>query len=236
VDWSDIRLGLGAPALYTESFTGIVVSPRIGASIPISLRSRQAGTITNLSAGVGLSRQFGMIGLEYSFGAGRGIHAQPGSYISSANADTRDAQGNLVYVCRTDADYCGVGGNNTAWSLSNGLSVNVTPLEKLSFAAGLTVVNAYKYPVAYEVDEFTPKAVDSNGNPVARPGAGRSDKLTASIGASYSLTDQLAVSFGIGTEGPPRTDDNKAFRFPFFSFIGGENNYTAYSLTLSAAL
>lgn len=232
ITYSDIRLGLAAPALYKESFTGISVSPSIGLSVPISLESLHASTITVVSANVGLSRAFGNLSLKYRLGASRGIHGSGQRLESRSNA--RDPFGNLIFLCRTDEEFCGTTGNNTAWSLSNSLGADYQVTEKLSVSASLGVSNSWKYAVVDEADEFTPKALDSNGNPVAHAGMGRGDRLSGSLGVSYAITDRYSVSAGMGTEGPPKTKDNKNFRFPFFDFVSGPDNLTSYSVTFSA--
>lgn len=232
--WTDPRLGLAAPGLFKEPFTGIAFTPNLGATIPLSLESQFASTITTVSAGLGLSRSLWKFDLGYKIGGSRGFHGNAAK-VPSKELGKSDDLGQLVFVCRTDEKYCGSAGLNTAWSLSNGLSLGFSPIEPLAFEAGYTIVNAWKYASTDVVDEYTPKALDSNGNSVARAGMGRSDKVVASVGATWAFNDRLSASLGVGTEGPAKTNNNKSFRFPFFDFVSSADNLTAFSLTLSAA-
>lgn len=235
VDWSDIKLGLSAPGVLKEAVTGITVSPGVGLSVPISLASRRASTITVLSGNLAFARPFGKLSPAYTFGMARGFHAR--QYSADDLSDAVDTTGARLCLARPGEPACNLFGTNTQFSISNGLSLGYELTQKLSFSAGLSLVNAFKYSVApAEPDEFTPKALDSNGNPVARGGFGRSDRLSGSLGVAYQLNEAFGISAGMGTSGAPKTRDNKAFRFPFFDFIGPESNSTQYSLTLSAAL
>ncbi|MFZ5472177.1 MAG: hypothetical protein ACOZIN_22325 [Myxococcota bacterium] len=233
IDYSDIRLGLKAPGLFTEKVTDISLGASFGALIPIHPKTWQASTITTLSANVDLSKKVNKFKFGLSLGMGRGIHGNAQKLVS--HSDARDEQGNLLLLCRTDEEFCGTLGTNTAWSLSSNLSASYQANDKLSFSAGFRLGTSFKYAIVSEVDEFTPKAVDSNGNPVATTGMARSDNMIGSLGASYAVNDVFEVSAGMQTEGPPKTMDNKNFRFPWFDFVSGADNLTAYSVAVTAS-
>lgn len=231
-DWSDIRLGLSAPAIWKdEKFTGIVLSPRIGLSLPISQASLFRGTLTSLSGGLGLGRSFGRFNLGATVGVGRTFYGEVTRNITEAESKRRDNQQNAIFLCRTDAATCGLGGVPTLWSLSGGLHASYSPIDRLSFGIGLNMSKGFKYHQG--VDEFSSKAQSSTG-PVVRA-QGTADNMVGSISASYQLTDALGISAGMGTAQPPRTADNRRFRFPFYAFEGQESGYTSYSVALSAA-
>ncbi len=206
-DWSDLRFGLSAPAVFREkAFTGIAISPRIGFTVPTTLNSWQAKTITVLSAGADLSRTFGNFDLLYRLSASRGFHAQQmvGTLATSVPFQSTTAK------CRGNDTFCDYGGMNTEWSVSNLVSAAWRATDSLAFDASLMIGQNWHYPLPQ--DEFTPKGVDSNGNPVARGGYVKSDQLQASAGVSYAFTDHLEAGFGIGWSSSPLTFADGAWR------------------------
>lgn len=233
IDYSDIRLGLSAPGIFKETKTGISMSTGMGLLVPITLNTWHASTITQLSANVSFSKKFfEKLSLGWGLSGSRGIHVNSQNLVS--RTDARDDQGNLLFICRTDEQYCGVLGNNTAWSVSTNLNAGYTITEKLSVSMGFGLGTSFKYAMVEAVDEYTPKALDSNGNPVAKVGMGRSDNMNGSIGLAYNLNETFNLSAGMGTGGAPLTRDNKHLRFPWFDFISGADSLTNYSVSLSA--
>ena len=228
----DSRLGLAAPALFVEKHSGIAVTPSVGAIIPTSMESRLASMLTALSAAASFSRTLDRVDLLYRVSVSKGVFFNTQSLASKSNQ--RDLQGNLTYLGRVNEDYAASNGNNLDWSVANSVGVTYRFTENLSASGNLTLVNSWKYAVTDSVDPYTPKALDSNGNPVARVGDGRSDRLVGALGVSYALSDTFGVSAGVSTNGPPKTRDNRSFRFPFFDFVSANDNLTTYSLSLSA--
>lgn len=234
VDYSDLRFSLAAPVLYKEKWTGITVSPSIGATVPISLSSWNASTLTVLSGTLALARSFSRFDVGYRFAIARGFHGNP--LIAQRASDATDAQGNRLCLFRPGETLCTPFGTNTQLSLSNRLEASYQATQKLSVGLGLGLLNAFRYPISEEaVDAYTPRTVDSNGALVARQ-VGRYDRLSASLSASYTLTDQLSLSGGVSTDGPPKTKDGQRFRFPFYDFVSPADNLTTFSVTLSALL
>ncbi|MBI3184013.1 MAG: hypothetical protein HYZ28_17915 [Myxococcales bacterium] len=236
-DWTDIRAGLSAPALVTEKVSGISVTPSVTATLPISVASRRANTITVLSGGLGFARTVWNFDLTYRFAAARGFHANP--LIGGAVSDETDALGARLCLYRAGETTCNVFGTNTQFSISNSLEVTYRATEKLSFQLTYGIINRFKYPVVDTVDEYTPKALNSNGEPVATAGYGRSDGMISSVSASYTINDTFSISTGFATPPvgiPPKTKDGKRFRFPFYDFLTPADNVTSFSVTLSAAL
>lgn len=235
--WSDLRLGISAPAIYKEKFTGVSISPSLGYSIPLTLESWTAGSLGNLSLSASLSRTFiEKLHTRLGFSVVKGFFGQPYSGISSAYASQRDAAGNLIYICRENAAYCAAAGNNTQWRIGANAGVSYNFSDRLSASVSYGISKGYKTAATDVVDEYTPKAVDSNGNPVAKVGMGQSDNQSGSIGVDYSITDIFSVSANLGNAGPIKTKDNKAFRFPFFNFLGPADGTTQFSVGVSASL
>ncbi len=234
-DWSDLRLGLSAPAVFRETaVTGIALSPRVGFMVPLTLESWKASTITVLSAGLDLSRTFDRVDLLYRLSASRGIHGR--EFVATPAASV-PFQSNTV-KCRKDDVFCDYGGQNTAWTASNMISATWRTTDSLAFDASFVLSHSWRYPLPQ--DEFTPKALDSNGNPVARGGFVRNDMVQVSLGVSYAFTEHLEAGFSVGY-GPgggalPLVQNNTPeggwrVRGPFDYPV---SNNTSFSLGLSA--
>lgn len=228
--YSDIGLGLSAPAVFTDKFTGISLTPSIGASLPISIESRWRGVISSLSARLSASRAFGKFHVGGSFGASKTLLAELTRTISDGERSRRDDAQNLIFVCRNDTFNCGLAGVPTAWAMSGGVSGSYSPIDKLGISVGLNLSKGLKYGMP--IDEYSSKAIDSNGNLVVT-GQGMSDMMVGSIGVSYQLTDAIGASLSMGTAQPPKSADNQRFRFPFYAFEGQELSHTSYSFALS---
>lgn len=237
VSWMDLAASLRAPAIYKIPVVGVSVSPGIGYTMPITMESWSANSYGSISASVGLSRKFfEKLGLRYGISAGKALWGRSFSGISARAADNRDAQGNRIFLCRAADTYCAVAGNNSDYLLINSLGADYQITEKWSASLGWMLRSTWRAAAASTPDQFTPQAVDSNGNPVARSGDGRSDLEVGTIGVAYAINDMFSLSAGVATFAPPKTNDNKAFRFPFFDFIGPADNNTTFSLGVSASL
>lgn len=229
----DTRLGLAAPAFFKEKVTGISFTPSFGIIVPTSPESWQASLIANLTLGVLMARSVGRFDFFGTVGASRGIHANPVN-AAGHNVGTLDAQGNQLAVCRQGEPNCAFFGMNTAWTVSGGINVNYRATDALSFTVGYSLSKAWRYVAVSEVDELTPKAIDGNGNSVARVGLGQNDRSVAFVSASYQLNDYYSLSLSTSTIQAPLSSDGHRFRFPFWSFEGPSANYTTVNLTLSA--
>lgn len=230
--YSDIRLGLSAPAVWRESRSGVSLTPTFGLLVPISLESRYASTITSLSLGARLSRRFlQKLDVGLTLTGSRGVHGR--TFVGTLPSNARDEQGNLLFVCRRDEAYCGILGNNTAWSTAAMLDVGYAATENLRLFANFGLSKAWKY--APPRDEYSSKAVSSNGTPVVCDGVCTADRMTGVLGVSYALTDVLGLSGAVSTLQQPLTNQgSRSVRFPFFDFLSTADNLTSYSLTLSA--
>ncbi len=232
-NYSDIGLGLSAGNLYKDKLTGITVSPSLGATIPIGLDSLFRGTITSLSGGVGLGRQFGKFNLGGRIGASKTFYGEITQTLSDRQRSRRDDMENLIFLCRTAESECGLRGVPSLWALSGGLNASYQVLPKLGLSMGINMSKRWAYAVSDGLDEYSSRAVDSNGNRIVRE-QGQMDTMMGSFGVSYRITDTVAASFGYAVAQAPKSADNKSFRIPWYSpyYTGG---YTSYSLGLSTS-
>jgi hypothetical protein len=230
--WSDIRVGLAMPGAYRDALTGISINPAISATVPITLESWGTGTITNLTAGVRAIRRFGPIDLRLGATGGYTVNTSPyvRQYASVGPDNVATA------LCRVSDVSCGTGGLTNKFTLGTNLVALWFFNDDLLFYGTLGWNLRWRNAATMEVDEFTPKAVDVNGNPVAQVGLRPTDVVSGSVGFNYNLTDVFSISFTLSNDGPPKTFDNKALRNPFLDLVSPANNFTNYTLSLYATL
>lgn len=248
---SDISVGVSAPAFFREkALTNIAFTPSIGLTIPTSPESWNARLITSIRAGITASRSVGTVDFRANVSGSAGIFARQFSGVENPNFDptqpssstntstaspsTYDANGNLRMVCRGNEPICGFAGMNTAFSLSAGGQIQWRATGSLLFYAGYTYIRGWRYSANVAQDEFTPKALDDNGNPVARVGLGSFDRTSAFFGASYQLNEHYSLDLGTSTVQTPLTPTGQV-RFPFLSFGTWADNNTSIYFTLTAA-
>jgi opacity protein-like surface antigen len=231
---SDTRLGLSAPAVFRDTkYTGIAFSPGVSLALPTSLESWNAGLITSLGVSVTASRSVGPVDFRLSLSGSRGIFANP--YNGVRNTSATDANGHLLVVCHNrDDTYCGFSNWNTAWGLSVGGGVQWRVTGSLLLQLGYSFSKSWRYGATSSVDDYTPKTLESNGNPAARTGLGQADRTSASLAASYQINDHYSLDLGIQTVQSPLTATGQV-RFPFLSFGSWADNSSSLFFSLGAA-
>lgn len=241
--WSifDTRVGVSAPALFREKLTKIAFSPSIGVTLPTSPESWNAGLITSINAGVTMSRSIGTVdfranvsGSGFFYGQAVNGYRNPDPVNGTSPVDSN---GNRLVICRPGETFCGYAGMNPLASLSMGGQVQWRATGSFLLYVGYTFIKTWRLPASTEVDAYTPKALDANGNPVAKPGAGSADRTSAFIGGSYQLNEHYSIDLGMSTIQTPLvidTDGVQRVRFPFFSVYPNDNATSIY-FTLSAA-
>ncbi|MBM4387159.1 MAG: hypothetical protein FJ088_05430, partial [Deltaproteobacteria bacterium] len=107
--------------------------------------------------------------------------------------------------------------NNNSFSLYNSLMATYVISDQWSFTLQLAILNAFTYN-SYPDDEFT--------SPYASAGRGQKDTLYGVVDVTYQPWENFGFSLGLSSVQPPKTENNKSFRFPFFDFVSEANNYT----------
>lgn len=236
----DTRLGLSAPSLYKNEFTGISVSPSIGLVIPTTIESWQATLITSLSVGLAVAKSAGRFDFLLTGSGSRGFHLNPMNAIQAQTVaeqtQTQAASGQLTVLSRAGETLSDSFGMNTAWIASVGGSIKFRATEELSFSIGYTYLHYWKYEIPN--DQYTPQALDSNGNPVAKPN-GQVDRTFGVVSADYALNDHFGVSLSASTIQFPRSLGAGglagSYRFPFWAVDNGPSNATSVNFTFSAS-
>ncbi len=231
---SDTRLGLSAPVVFRDTkYTGIAFSPGVSLALPTSLESWNAGLITSLGASVTASRSLGPIDFRFTLSGSRGFFANP--FNGVRNTSATDANGHLLVVCHNKDDaYCGFSNWNTAWAFSVGGGVQWRVTGSLLLQVGYTFGKSWRYAATPTVDDFTPKALDANGNPAARTGLGQADRTSAFIAASYQINDHYSLDLGLQTFQSPLTATGQV-RFPWLPFGTWADNTSSIFFSLDAA-
>lgn len=239
----DTRLGVSAPALIRTKdlgpFSGLAISPSVALTLPTSFVSLNNGVIAGLSVGATMSTRLKMFDFQARAGAG---HTFVGQTVigTRANAVPRAVDGPPVLLTRPGENMAAIIGNNTQWTVSAGGQVQARVTDSFMLYVGYTYIRQWRYPAqgsTATADEFTPKAVDSNGNPIAVTGAGSFDRFSAFIGGSYQFNDHYSVDLGISNFATPLINVNGKWvpRFPFLPFgTWADNTFSAY-FTLTAA-
>jgi hypothetical protein len=234
VDWSDLRLGLSAPAVVREPHTGLVLTPSLALTAPISRRSRWAGTLAVLSTAASVTRVWddGRWVLSAGVGGTRGFHRSATVGPGPGEPVRHDAAGIPLFLPRAGQELAAALGLNSAWSASGSLSAQFQPTDAFFFTASTGLARTWRYAATDTRDPYTPPATDTQGRPVAQVGMGAQDLLSVAVGAGYSLSPWLSLALGISHAAPPRTADNRSWSVPFVR--GAVGNATTYSLSLSA--
>ena len=243
---SDIGVGLKMPALWTEEYTKISVSPSISGKIPISLTSRQSQLITLLGAGVGFAwsapeQPWGTIEASYapkvSFPIFAGVAAtQVGVTDQTVHGFTANPLQNPnafpVLYCRDDNVFangeCTIAGRQTLMNLSNSLGVS-WKLGAHSVALSLAHSLAFKRDLAPNPALSSDYASGQNFEKEA---------TKSSISYSYELPIELAdisLSAGIASSQPVHGGNNELL-FPFWDFVTPSKNYSAAFFDVSVGL
>jgi hypothetical protein len=253
--WRDLGFSLSAPAIYKETrFTGISLTPSVAATVPITPESWTATTITILSAGLNFTRSIGKFDLAMSVSGSKGFHRSwvsqvgspnpapfaPNTVIPDQHPDTTqrpDVLNPPTVICRaSDPLLCGGQQTNNAFGFGYSLTADFRATENLSFSAQYVFRMGWRYPIVAGPDMYTPQALTSSGQPVADTGYVRApDLVITSLAVNYQISDHWGVSLYTYTAMPPKTADDKNFRFPFWDFISGPMNYSQLGLSLSAS-
>lgn len=239
---SDLRIGLSAPGILKIPVVDIKVSPSIGITVPLTAESWNAGLILGASAGVSASRGWKYVDVSLSGSISHGFYTSTANYgVQPGNVfSPSEGEGRATFLCRTGEAICGIQGMNPALGIGGNLAVNIRPIDALSFGITFGLGKTWNYATTDVVDEYTPKALDSNGNPVAGVGMKARDRMSTNISASYSFTENVAATLYLQNSQQPlqvRPENGSGYdslRFPFADIVSRYGGSTALGLTVSA--
>lgn len=213
---SPIALSLAATNLVDEPRTGLRLTPAFGMTIPTLVEP--GIPLTTLSLAAQLERRFG------PFEVALRTEVDKPFYVSLS-----------VPPCasRICVGSGGVPSSAFNWAWVNTLQAEGWIIDSLSVGASLGYGIFWRAGAVDVVDEYTPKGLDSNGNPIAGVGAGRRDLTRGNIFVNWAFTRLFGVSLDITTVQTPLvvgSDGVKRVRFPFLSFGSWADNATTFSI------
>lgn len=217
--WSDLQLRaryeLGTiPVLDVD----VNVEGRLYA--PTSLVSRHETLALGSLARAAFVRGFGPFFVAYVTGFRKNFHRYTSPIVDESqraycrHGGAEDLRGNA----------CAVAGNNVSFSFLNSLSVGYSPTPSFSFGLFYGISNAFTY-------RRYPK--DERSSAHAEGGRGQRDTSFAGLDATYRLNERISFSAGLVTIAPPKTEDNRRFRFPFYDFKSEASNLTLFYLDMT---
>ncbi len=236
LSWSDARVAISMPALIKESNTGIVVTPALNVIIPTTPESWGAGLISRVGFGLSVNKNFktpvGMFIVNFGGLGTIGLYKNTQAIVTPVKPDSGGRQ---LVLCREGEQVCGINGNNQFLALQGSLGVTWAATDGIFVSVSYGLLTGFRYAAVGEADAATPKALDANGNPVARTGMVRNaDTQSASVSVSFNITDAISGSIYYFNFAPLLTADQKAVRFPFVDVAGIANNNGGFGFSLSA--
>ncbi|MFU8804688.1 MAG: hypothetical protein ACNA8W_12815 [Bradymonadaceae bacterium] len=210
---------------HTFESSKIRVAPSVTLTLPTSTLSRTQTLIADTSASVGISRNFfERLTLSYGLAGGKSFH----QYTTPVVNIERIGMENALYRPGGAEDIepgrIAIGGYNSEYMVGNSLSAGMRLWGDFSASAsyGLYTYWTYRTP---DADEFTNE----------RSCTGRcTAQITSNVLAlSYKVNDWMGLQGRLMTQQPPKTADNKSFRFPFWNFTGAAANYSYLQFAVS---
>lgn len=241
----DSGLGIGYKGWSFES-TGISISPSLGLTFPTSKFARVATLILGTSLGVSISKTlFDRLGLSLNLGVSKNFHNFEAPLIDTERLEkelSEEEQASLADEVRPEAavfraeeevkpGLVAVGGVNTEWGLSTGVSASWAVWKKLRLSASYNISTSWTYAIDDNPD-VEPEGDFIQGN----RGVGQGFGTSIGLSYPYQIKDvRLGFSAGIGTGGYPKTSDNKSFKFPFWNTSGAASNASSVRFGVSAS-
>lgn len=244
---SDFSLGLSAPAVFTEEFTGIKLSPGIGVRLPLSMHSRHQELVAGFSARVGAGwsspeTSFGTFGVNYTPSVGYNQFVNPYTTESgvgsqaSGNQTPADPLAGLgaipVAYCRSAeaisaTGECALGGRQGLASLSNSLGASWN-------LGNHSVALSFGYSMGFLRLLPNEPILDS----VFSSKQNFNDSTFGSISYSYEVPVEFAhVSLGAGlSSGQSAFDRENNFNFPFWNFWYPNSNASSAFFDVSVGI
>jgi hypothetical protein len=242
----DLGISASVPELYKDDvYTGIKVTGGVSLSFPFSEASRDSEQAFAGGLSVGLSRSFENVGpgtLSLSWSTGL-RHAFSPTARTLASDETPSKVHNCRAVNKNDKLECLTSMANSRLSVSNGLTISYSFLEKFSASYSFQISNTLSSRLHDSEDPglLTAGVVyDPNTGHSPNANVGRraqSDVTVSTLEISYSVLDQLSVGLGLSTgQGPFIQDGNNpwSLRNPFWDVKEHEYNLSTFFLDVAA--
>jgi hypothetical protein len=196
----------------------------VNAVLPTSRAARYQGLYTQLLPNASLSRLFGKLSVSYNFGFFKNFN----KYTSAVVPRDEFPQLARPNGAESLGSFVATGQNLSSFGFRNILGVGYQISGRLSASVSTILFEGYRY-YGPEQDQYTGR--------YAKSGRGRGESLWGIVSVSYALDEagKTNLSLTSFTAAPPKTADNKSFRFPFWDFRSLADNYSSLGLELSRA-
>jgi len=220
---SDLGLTYSYSNFVKEPVTGIGVSGSLSLALPTSLGSQYRTQILSMTPSLTAGGSWDWFSFSYTFLFKKYFHEYTHAKVEEA--------GNAIPICinrdTPDPEACFVGGySNASFQFGNRLGVGFKIIEDLNLNVDMWIFNTFTYEIFEEEDDLTSE------NAVA--GRGQRDSTVGSISLSYRVNKYFSMALGTTTAQPPKSRDNKSFRFPFFSTTA--DNFTSFYLSMTGSI
>ena len=207
---------------YTSRRFDATVTPSLSFRLPGDALSRNDTFRAEIGGGVSVTRTFlEDLTLTAGISASRWFHefTSPVVDIETIGVD------NALYRPGEAEDVTpgrfSIGGYNLQYRVSPTMSASLDLPSSFSTSISYGLHNYYTYSGPDEDDQFSGEHV--------RAGRGFSQVTATAVAVNYTVNEWVTTTMSLNTLQPPKTNDNKSFRFPFWNFSGPASNYSSIS-------
>jgi len=229
---SDTSLSLRNRKMVVIPGADIRVSGSLSFSFPTSPQSQYRQLYFSSRAGLGFSREFGNLALNYSVSFYKNFNRYTTPAISVPDVGDHIVFAHFEGNEQLTNDLISTGGSNTSFGLTNSLSVGYSFPNVFAKGQSLSVTIAYDMNHSWTYQSF-PK--DELSAEHAIGGRGFRDSHGGTFDVSYQILEYLGVSAGVSTFVAMKSADNKDIVFPFFNFSDYYRNDTSFYATVTGS-
>ncbi|MDP2342015.1 MAG: hypothetical protein Q8O67_13740 [Deltaproteobacteria bacterium] len=248
---SDASVGLVLPGLFTEEFTGIGASLSFGATLPLSITSRQSNVVTAVSVGLPLAWSspetgFGTFYVQYSPRVRATLFSQVGTTMPCGLQQEYGTPRRLgdpvngfddlpTFIAIggdpvfTDNGECLLPGRQRLAAISNAINTGWSTTDGAhSVSLGLGMTHSFLRGLPNKPELNSPNSSGQNFT----------ESASGSVGYTYTVPVDfpLQLSVSAGSEGSVFTNDNKSVRFPIWDFLYPANNASGVSFDVTVGI
>ena len=225
--FQDITGDVGWKSYTSERFDA-TITPGLSVRLPGSASSQTDTFRAEIGGSVSIRRNFfDDLTLIVGVSASRWFHefTSPVLDIETIGVDNalyRPGEGEDVAPGRFS-----IGGYNLQYRVSPSLAASLTLPSDFSANISYGLHNYWTYSGPEEDDEFSSENM--------RAGRGFAQVTAASAGVSYTVNQWVSTSLSLTTIQPPKTTDNKSFRFPFWNFASPASNFSSVTFAVQGS-
>ncbi|MFB6263300.1 MAG: hypothetical protein ABEL76_06705, partial [Bradymonadaceae bacterium] len=194
-------------------------------SFPTNQVSQAASKIVGTSLyGLVQRRFFKRLALAYQIAGGKNFHRFESPRVDLSKVGSENVLFREGGSERLGGGKVAIGNLNTEWTMTHVLFGQISIVKNLSASVEYAYQKAWTYHVQ-NGDQFSSVNADT--------GRGSQDLISTSVYLTYKVNRYLSFSGGTSTVMPPKTNDNKSFRFPFWNLQGAANNFSSITFSVT---